>query len=327
MIYYKQTLQNYKFKIPARKSSTSPEILRYSEFLPKINVQNYQNYNGYYSVYTQECIKDLKHFRIKNYATNPDENDWKIDTSTRCDSESILNRDYLSVSEVTKLNPNSTDFLKETIIENGPVVMKVNGSVLSNFKNYNENVGYHAYTIIGWEDIDSNSTNWKLTDSWTDEDDIIWSKTISNSSLINLISNNNIEVYSVNGIKFKGNPSVGGFNVNAEIQCQDVQPEPEIVLSSIYVDIDYAFIRGYLYHKFWVTSNIEIDSWVWGIDYPNGSLKRSQVNNPNYSSVLLTPTTSGTVTVFVNGYKNGVKVTKEKRIYLSNGQSSGSGRW
>lgn len=119
------------------------------------------------------------------------------------------------------------------------------------------------------------------------------------------------------------NPSsIDGFTANASIQC----PDPEIAISPIYFDIDYEFIGGVMYHKFWVTSNTDVDSWVWGIDYPNGSIKRSQVNGSQYSSILMSPTYNDVVTVYVNAYKNGIIVAeKERRIYLSNGQSSGGG--
>ena len=319
MVTYKNTLENHNFEIPIKKKPID-ENIRFSEFLPNIDNPFHPNYNGYYSLQTNTCIDNKRHFRIKNYASEPDQ-EWKIDTT--CDTESILNNGYLTVSEVSKLDTDSINIVKTNIIENGPLVIKVYGNILSNFKDYTETVNYHAYTIIGWENIDENNTKWRLTDSWTGEDNIIYSKTINNNSFLDFISDNYIEIYSVKGVKFMSNSSsIDRFTVNTSIQC----PDPEIAISPIYFDIDYEFIGGVMYHKFWVTSNTDVDSWVWGIDYPNGSIKRSQVNGSQYSSILMSPTYNDVVTVYVNAYKNGIIVAeKERRIYLSNSQSSGGG--
>ncbi|WP_299627142.1 hypothetical protein [uncultured Tenacibaculum sp.] len=327
MIKYKNILEGHSLLLPVYKSSEDPFSFRYSEFLPNVGLNNPYNhpdgtYNGYYSEDTRNCINNNKHFIIKNFAFEPDQT-WRIDKGN-CDSEDIRTKDYLSIGIVEKLNNPSIEELKTSIIENGPVVMKVYDDTVSIFKTYNESVNYHAYTIIGWEDVNESTTKWRLTDSWKGSTSVDYSNSINNNTFLNLANNSDkIEIYKIDDVKFRGSKNgANEFTVDKNIQCV---PQPS-TLSGIDVNIDHVYVGGYLYHKFWVTSNQNIDNWIWGIDYPNGSLKRSQVNNNTYSSVLLSPTSSGVVTVYVNAYKNGVKVaTKERRIYLSNGTNTGGG--
>ncbi|WP_024771862.1 C1 family peptidase [Aquimarina macrocephali] len=234
---------------------------------------------------------------------------------------------YVTVGNAIQLSQNdinSVDDIKMKILNSGPVVVKVSGNQngvhnAKKFRNYNiptAGLSYHAFSIIGW----TNDSRWIIKDSWPGMSGIVNTK--QNVDIVNLMNNGNVELYQVSDISYNGNNASTNPTTLSLPVCN---PTVDLELSSISIDIDYAHIGSYLYHKFWVSSNVSVDRWVWGIGYPNGSLKRSQVNNSNSSSVLLTPTTSGLVTIYVRAYKNGETVTKERRIYLSNGQSSGGG--
>lgn len=234
---------------------------------------------------------------------------------------------YVTVGDVTQLNNstiNSDDAIKQRILNNGPIVLKVSGSQRGihnaiKFRDYtipSEGLSYHAFTIIGW----TNDNRWIIKDSWPGMAAITSTK--PNINLINLLNNGSVELYQVSNISYNGSaPSSNHIT----LAVNDCQPIVNVQLSSINLEIDHVFIGGYLYHKFWVSSNTPVDNWVWGIAYPNGSLKRSQVNGSTTSSILMTPTTSGNVTIYVRAYKNGQTYTKERNIYLSNGQSTGGG--
>ncbi|EZH74099.1 hypothetical protein ATO12_14590 [Aquimarina atlantica] len=234
---------------------------------------------------------------------------------------------YVTVGNATQLSTsdiNSVNDIKTKILNNGPIVVKVSGIQngvhdAKKFRNYNipaAGLSYHAFTIIGW----TSDSRWVIKDSWRGMSGIV--NTNQNVDIVGLMNSGSVELYQVSGISYNGNNTSTNPTVLSVNECI---PTINLTLSSISLDIDYAHIGGYLYHKFWVSSNIPVDRWVWGIDYPNGSLKRSQVDNSDSSSILMSPTTSGLVTVYVRAYKNGQTVTKERRIHLSNGQSSGGG--
>ncbi|PQJ21562.1 C1 family peptidase [Tenacibaculum sp. SG-28] len=306
---FESVLEN-GFKIPTKNVLNS----NFNTFPPQCN----DEFNCHFVNDVRNCINDTN--GQKNYSFNMIEvnNSFVIDPNNPVTCQSVVSNS-MTVNDVNQIsNINSNDDLKLKILNEGPVILKVNGLVnAKKFRNYstpNTPFSYHAFTIIGW----TNDSEWIVKDSWPSMSGITQTK--ANVDIIGLINSNNVELYQVSGVSYNG----GATSLNPVVlSVTDCSPVP--VLSNIEVDIDYAFIGGYLYHKFWVISNEGIDNWIWGIDYPNGSLKRSQVNNSNYSSVLLSPTNSGMVTVFVNGYKNGIKVTKERRIYLSNGQLSGRG--
>lgn len=226
---------------------------------------------------------------------------------------------YMTVNNVTELtNITTINQLKTKILSDGPIVLRVNGLInAKKFRNYNTPTtpfSYHAFTIVGW----TNNSKWIIKDSWNGMQGTVSTK--PNPGIISLINSSMVKLYQVSGISYNGNAhSQNPANLSVST-CT-----PALQLSNILVDLHYVTVGGYLYSKFWVTSNLSVDTWVWGIDYPNGALKRSQVNSSNFSSILMSPTTSGTVTIFVNGYKNGVKVTKERILHLSNGQTGGGG--
>lgn len=234
---------------------------------------------------------------------------------------------YVTIGNAIQLsqnNINSVDDIKMKILNSGPVVVKVSGSQngvhdAKKFRNYTittAGLSYHAFSIIGW----TSDSRWVIKDSWPGMSGIV--NTEQNVDIVNLMNTGSVELYQVSDISYNGN---NASTNPTNLSVNECNPTIDLELSSVSIDIDYAHIGGYLYHKFWVSSNIPVDRWVWGIAYPNGSLKRSQVNNSNSSSVLLTPTTSGLVTIYVRAYRNGQTVTKERRIYLSNGQSTGGG--
>lgn len=323
---YQQTLQNHGFKLPRRVFSFD-ENYRISSFLPSyvaydVPEDDRGTYRGFVNT-AKNRVDNEEHFRIENTETEPDEF-WEIDNSYS--GVSILSNDYLTVGNVHQFNPADVEAIKEQILTHGPLVIKVAGNIVPNFENYSgysSSLNYHAYTIIGWEDQSSAVTKWKLMDPWPGDSKIFYSKSISNSSLMSWVNNNGIDLGYVDGIKLNGaNSTASVFMVDRSLQGT-LEVPVTLTLSSIDVDIDYAFIGGYLYHRFWVTSNVDVDSWVWGIDYPNGARKRSQMNGSMTSSVLLSPTTSGVVTVYVTATKDGVQTTKERIIFLSNGQGFG----
>jgi hypothetical protein len=237
-------------------------------------------------------------------------------------------KNYVTVGNTGLIDNNSIssiDDIKNKILNNGPIVLKVSGiddkgnHNSRQFRDYNVptlGLNYHAFTIIGWTE----DSRWIIKDSWPGMSGNAV-ETYKDIDILSLMTGEEPDVvlYQVSGISYNETPS----STNTITFSDNCEP---IELSSIDFDIDYEFIGGVMYHKFWVTSNNQVDNWVWGIGYPNGSIKRSQVNNATYSSVLLSPTYDDVVTVYVNAYKNGVIVaTKEKNIYLSNGQSGGGG--
>lgn len=219
---------------------------------------------------------------------------------------------------------NSINDIKQKILNNGPIVLRVFGNQggihnVQKFDDYvlpPEGLSYHAFTIIGW----TSDNSWIIKDSWPGRADIYDAK--PDVDLIKLLNDGYIELYQVSNISYNGSTPSNPQISLAPINCQ---PPVNLQLSSIDLEIDHVYIGGYLYHKFWVSSNTPVDNWVWGISYPNGSLKRSQVNGSTTSSILMSPTTSGNVTVYVNAHKDGKVITKERNIYLSNGQSTGGG--
>ena len=226
--------------------------------------------------------------------------------------------------QLSSSNFSDVDDIKIRIMNEGPIVLQVSGSQngvhdATLFRSYTippEGLSYHAFTIIGW----TGDSRWVVKDSWNGMAGI--AETHQNPGILSLMNSASVKLYQVSDISYNGgNASTNPVNLVVD----DCNPQIELELSSISIEIDYAFISGRLYHKFWVTSNLTVDNWVWGIAYPNGAYRRNQVNNTNYSSVLMSPTTSGLVTVYVRAYKNGETLTKERVIYLSNGQSGGGG--
>jgi len=229
---------------------------------------------------------------------------------------------YVTVNDAKEIfasQISSDDDIKEIILEDGPIVLKVNGTNNQVFREYTvvPNLTYHAFLIIGWTD----DGQWVIKDSWPDMATI--TNTKPNTNISQMMQQNKVQLYQVSGIglnSYSYSSNTISFTYSA---CSP--PEPPLTLSNISLDVDYANIGGYNYGRFWVSSNVSVDTWVWGIAYPYGYRKRSQINLPTYSSVLLSPNTSGYVTVYVRAYKNGVTVTKERSIYLFNGQSGGGG--
>lgn len=219
---------------------------------------------------------------------------------------------------------NSVEDIKRRILNDGPIVVSVSGSQNGlhdavKFRNYNipsAGLSYHAFAIIGW----TSDSRWVIKDSWPGMPGIVNTK--QNVGILSLMNSGSVALYQVSDISYNGStPSTNPTNLSLGACNPPVIADLE--LSSISIDIDYVYIAGYLYHKFWVSSNVPVDRWVWGIGYPNIPLKRSQVDGPNFSSVLLTPTTSGRVIVYVRAYKDGETVTEERIIFLSNGRFEG----
>ncbi|CAL2103382.1 conserved exported protein of unknown function [Tenacibaculum sp. 190130A14a] len=234
---------------------------------------------------------------------------------------------YVTVGNAYQLDNNALNTdedIKQKILDDGPIVLKVSGSQsgihnATKFRNYTIPAGglsYHAFTIIGW----TNDNRWVIKDSWPGMATIGTTK--PNIDIKSLLNSGSVELYQVSNISYNGSSPASN---PISLAVSDCQPIVNLQLSSINLEIDHVYIGGYLYHKFWVSSNTSVDNWVWGIGYPNGARKRSQINGSTTSSILMTPTTSGNVTIYVRASKNGQTVTKERNIYLSNGQSTGGG--
>ncbi len=249
-------------------------------------------------------------------------------------------QDYVIVKKAYELTTNTIrtiDDIKQRILNHGPVVLRVSGNKngglhnATNFRNYtlpDVGLNFHAFTIIGW----TKDNEWIIKDSWPRMEGIVKTKPntdiigLMNTSLNNSGTKKAVELYQVSRVSFNGGNIPSTPKTKLSINNCEPEQETAINLSPISVGIDYVYIGGYLYHKFWTNSNVPVERWVWGIDYPNGSLKRSQINSPNSSSVLLSPTTSGNVTVYVNAYIGGkIVATKKRNIYLSNGKVIGNG--
>jgi len=297
-----KTVLEYGFKIPI-KNGINDTLNTFPPFCDN-------EFDCHFLTQTRNCINHSQ--GEKNYSFNIVEvnNSLQVDGNDPVTCQGAIGN-FMTVNNVIRLsNINSNDDLKLKLLNEGPIIVKVNGlNNLNKFRNYDTNVQdvFHAFIIIGW----TNDSRWIIKDSWPTMSGIVETK--PNINILSLINSGNIELYQVSGISYNGNPTSQNPATLKLPECQ-----LSLELSPIHLVIDYVFIEGYMYHKFWVNSNVSVDTWRWGIDYPNGFLKRDQVNMPYYSSVLLSPTSSGTVTIFVNGYKNGVKVTKEKKIYLSN---------
>ncbi len=311
---YLSTL-NSGFKIPLR--STNPDI---NSFAPSSCKVNNPDPNG--------C--SIPRSQVLNYINHPNgqrsfmiyldvDNSppvWSVaDGGPLGNYATVGNSSQISASQI-----NDDDDIKNKIINDGPIVVKVDGSKVTQFRSYSvpSGLSYHAFTIIGWTD----DSRWVIKDSWPSMAGVV--NTHQNINLVSLVNSGDVEMYQVSQISYNG----GSANTNpAVIDTGNTNCNPPVALqlTNIGVNIDYVYIGGYLYHKFWVNSNVPVDQWVWGIDYPNGARKRSQVNNSTYSSVLLSPFYSGNVTVYVRATKDGQSVTKERNIYLSNGQSGGGG--
>ena len=235
---------------------------------------------------------------------------------------------YITVGnavELTSSSITSIDDIKTTIMNDGPIVVQVSG-IQNNihdatlFRNYtipSAGLSYHAFAIIGWTDDD----RWVIKDSWPGMAGIVNTK--QNVGIINLMNSGSVKLYQVSTISYNGGTAANNPITLSTTECTTSTVPLE--LSNIGLEIDYVTIGGYLYHRFWVTSNLSVDNWVWGIDYPNGAYKRSQTNGTHSSSILMTPWNSGTVTVYVRAHRGSETVTKERVIYLFNGQSSGGG--
>jgi len=313
------SILNSPFKIPVKTSASS-----INNFAPWSCPVNNPNPNG--------C--NIPRSQVLSYINHPNgQKSYSIFLNTAMeppvwdvgDGGSLGN--YVNVGNMVELDGNtigSIDDIKTTIMNDGPIVVKVSGTQngvhnAKKFRNYNipsAGLSYHAFAIVGWTDDD----RWVIKDSWPGMTGIV--NTNQNPGIINLMNSGDVELYQVSDISYNGgSTSTSPISLNTT----NCNPIVNLELSSISLEIDHAFIGGYLYHKFWVTSNVPVDNWVWGIDYPNGSIKRSQINGSQSSSILMTPTTSGLVTVYVRAYKGSQTVTKERQIYLSNGQSGGGG--
>ncbi len=226
--------------------------------------------------------------------------------------------EYVTVGQVYELTQTTSELaLKQAILDKGPVVVRINSKPdLQQFKAYafgSEPFKYHALTIIGWKET-SQGTQWRFKDSWPNAQGIYWSNALADIGTLLP----NFQLYQVSDVLLNG-----ASNTQNPVSINTAVCPVVLNLSNLHLLLDYSYIGGKMYHKFWVTSDFDADSWTWGIDYPNGAYKRSQVNQSRYSSVLLSPSYSGMVTVFVNAFKNGQKITAEKQIYLTTGSGGG----
>lgn len=314
---YRSTLRNRNFKIAAQKSSNYSEVTRFSEYLPGINSLTHTSYTGFKNG-ASNCVEEEKHFKITNNGDEFSPN-WVIDTS--CDSEQIVS--YMSLQDLEKFQPSSISALKKRIIDYGPLVMKVSEEILNNFKEYStyrENLDYHAYSIIGWENDGTANTKWILSDSWIGASGIITSNSINNNTFIQYLNNNKIELHEVRGVELNGGSlsNTNRANVDYSVQCESELGN--VVLSEIFKTPGEYTIGNMMYSYFQVFSDMSVIEWEW--QFYSG-LSRSQLDYPKTSSIMLSPRFNGYVTVKVRaqGCSGDWTGWKQKTFYLSNGNA------
>ncbi|CAM1359771.1 C1 family peptidase [Tenacibaculum xiamenense] len=305
-----ETVLESGFRIPKRAPFQSI-------YLPNVNSWLSPKYNGFRTK-ALNCINVERNFRVEPMESNPGEYEI-LDTC----GTSIHEQDNLAAMEVTPITHlNSVNQLKNIILTKGPVIMKVNnlaldsGYTLQKFKNYSNSevspLSFHAYSIIGWENGAGNTTKWLFKDSWP----VANGKQLSNSEFLNLLSSGTIELSRVSNILKNGSASqVHKFIVNPSLQC--VTPQETLELFSIGTLLHHVWIGSRLYSKVFVHSNIPADEWEWNI---SDVYMTSLTNAPTMSSVLISPISSGLVTIKVRARKGGYWTPwKQKIVNISNG--------
>ncbi|SEC52114.1 Papain family cysteine protease [Tenacibaculum sp. MAR_2009_124] len=305
-----KTVLESGFRIPKRSPFQSI-------YLPNVNSWLSTKYNGF-RMKALNCINVDRNFRVEPIDTDPGQ----YEILDACGT-SIHEQDNLAALEVIPINQlNSVDQLKNIILTKGPVVIKVNnvasesGFTLQEFKTYSNSdvspLSYHAYLMIGWKNGQGNTTEWIFKDSWP----IASGKQLNNTKFLNLLSSGTIELSRVEHILKNGATSqVDDFTVNASLQC--VAPQETLELFSIGTLLHHAWIGPHLYSKVFVHSNIQADEWEWNI---SNVYMTSPTNTSTMSSVLISPTSSGLVTIKVRARKGGYWTPwKQKVIHISNG--------
>lgn len=318
---YKNTLEN-GFKIPKRTGDNLSYHIT-NHFVQGIN--NYDKVPNFTRASTK-CVLEGKSFITQSNEIND-----TITYRTLDNCGSLVTRIYnLSLTEVKILSKNiSIEKIKETIIDHGPLVMKVknqgrNGNLSKFRQNYPkldlDSTQYHAYTIIGWQNS-GNNTKWVLKDSWMKKAAIITTNEsrLTDNEFKSLLSREEIELATVSGIR-KNNSPVGSqkFSVNYGIQCN---VSTVININKPLVEPDFAYINGVFFHKFSTTSSTDIDQWEWRfITNPPYGYTRSQQNSSRQSSILARPRLSGNIIMKVRAKKeNQWTDWKSISLYLTNG--------
>ncbi|QKX03989.1 hypothetical protein HN014_03410 [Aquimarina sp. TRL1] len=321
MAVYKTVLES-GFKVPEKIPGHYEYTL--SDFFPGVDSWFDPVYNNFRTK-ALNCINEERNFVIAAI----DEPPTTYEILDTC-GEPVTDFDYLTVSDVIALpfsQVPTVDHLKNIIMTQGPVVLKVtneetdSGYVLQKFKEYSTSemtaVSYHAYTLIGWENQTDTTTKWLMKDSWFYGE----AKIVDDEDFIELLSSGTIALYRVENIEKNNTASgVSPFVVDTALQCVPVSPL--FTLWSVGVHLDYIWIGGKMYSKFFVHSNLPADEWEWEVITP--AYTTSEIHGEMMSSLLVSPHENGSVTVRVKARKDDVWTPwKYKTVYLNNGVSGG----
>ncbi|MFK8060197.1 MAG: C1 family peptidase [Polaribacter sp.] len=323
-------LVNRRFQIPFKRTTVTYKI---NEFLRGFTDETSIEFINYRKE-ARKCIKKKKDF-LAGILVDKYE-------FIGCGDLVSLN-DFITIGKVNIFSSENFSIkkLKEYIISNGPVVVKVKNRLVNGirtierFKDYQisniEQSQYHAYAIIGWEN-DGNNTKWILKDSWPYAQGII--KT--NISLLpdnkfieltdNIIENTIIHEPQLTFFGFEKiskNNSLplltDKFFVNRKLQ----EPIPiPLIISNIISELHSSYIGDYLYSKFIIASNVDVTDWQWRSS-PN-CYTRSLIKNVRSSSILISPVENGLIKVEVRAKKDGFWTNwKSISLQLGNGSTGG----
>ena len=306
---YKSLLED-EFKIPMANQSGGAYL--YNKFIPNVDDWFSSKYNGY-KYQADKCLAEGRDFRLKEVGAA---GSYQVDN--QCGSH-LTRRTYVTVENVIDIYPyylHSSTHLKNMIISNGPLVMKVTNTnnLLNKFGSYGSSqaqVPEHVYALIGWEDA-GHSTKWILKDSWPGHSGIIKTdpSKLSDRYLIDLIWSGDVKLARVENVVKNNNPPYSGqkFQVNESLQCV-------LELSTLTIDVNDIRIDNRWYSKAFISSNVAVDEWEWRFDFSR--LTRSRNDGETETSIYVSAIKSGMSTFKVRAKLNGKWTAwKTKSVYL-----------
>uniref|UniRef100_UPI004048C976 hypothetical protein n=3 Tax=Roseivirga sp. TaxID=1964215 RepID=UPI004048C976 len=198
--------------------------------------------------------------------------------------------------DVVKVNAsiNSVDQFKMKLMNEGPMILRLNGTVAANKLSSYGSTGYswHAVSIIGWKDV-IGGVKLHFKDSWPGSANFKYSHVISENDLLSLINqgvSNSVgfELYQIQGAKVVGErfPLVNYSFFSPQDQCSLVAPpKPSLMITS-----NPVIKRGQL-NTLLATipcSGEPAVDWEWSI--PNAAVN-SPVKNTCSSTIAFTTNT------------------------------------
>ncbi len=126
--------------------------------------------------------------------------------------------DWFSVGQLEQgITFTSTNEIKSRIIDYGPLVLRVDGPAIENFRHYGpHNAAFHGYVVLGWKDV-GEGTQWLLKDSWPGDAGFFYSKT--DPGIQELIDANYVTAYQVSNISKNGQAGTSWPEFSFEAQC------------------------------------------------------------------------------------------------------------